>query len=126
MENINPLDFKLQNRDNLTGQDRVNFDNAIKYIEQNIDSKKILENVINKKVKIEIIHDGDDRYVPSNNTIYWDPRSGVEIKDAGGKVIGVQSAAIGLLHEAKHSVDAELLKVQEMRPRLEQLQQKHH
>lgn len=50
---------------------------------------------------------GEDRWVPEEHTVYWNPDSALQVVDSSGHVVGVQSPAIGLVHESAHAVDPE-------------------
>lgn len=47
---------------------------------------------------------GIDFYDPATHAIYYNPYSGLQV-EAGGKVIGIQSAMVGFYHEAIHAID---------------------
>ncbi len=47
---------------------------------------------------LKIVHDGNDRFDPTLNTVFWDPRSA--LRTTGG---GTQSPALGLGHELDHA-----------------------
>jgi len=53
-----------------------------------------------KELKVDKINDGNDRYNPHDNKIYWDPNSAMVNAD-GSK----QTAANGLLHEQGHATE---------------------
>jgi len=61
--------------------------------------------MINNNIQIAIIHDGEDGYSVQNNVIYWDPSSGLVVDNSSGTPVGVQSSAIGLIHEGGHATD---------------------
>lgn len=53
---------------------------------------------------------GTDLFDPGTHMVIWNPYSALEVKDyASGAIIGVQSAALGLLHEIVHGIDPALL-----------------
>jgi hypothetical protein len=99
---------------NATAQDKADLKAALEYLQakdskgvsKSPDAVKLLEGLRDKGTTINFIHDGNDSYSPSTNTINWDPRSGLAIQDNKGNLTGgTQSAAIGLIHEADHAVN---------------------
>ena len=58
---------------------------------------------------INIIHDGNNRYLPGSNTLNWDPNAANIVYSVDSNrvltAIGVQSAALGFIHEAAHATD---------------------
>jgi hypothetical protein len=104
-------DLKLTNA---TEQDKADLKAALEYLQAK-DSKgaalsptavKLLEGIRDKGTTINFIHDGNDAYFDSTNTIDWDPKSGLAIQDNKGNLTGAtQSAALGLIHEADHAVN---------------------
>jgi hypothetical protein len=104
-------DLKLTNA---TEQDKVDLKAALEYLQAK-DAKgnyksptavKLLEGLRDKGTTINFIHDGNDAFDNSTNTIDWDPRSGLELVDNKGNLTGgTQSAALGLIHEADHAVN---------------------
>ena len=60
-----------------------------------------LEHNATRSFTLDIIHDGNDRFDPNSDTIYWDPTSALKTTDGGH-----QSPALGLGHEIDHAVEA--------------------
>jgi hypothetical protein len=53
---------------------------------------------------------GNDLFDFGTNMVIWNPYSALEVIDRGtGAILGVQSAALGLLHEIVHGLDPALL-----------------
>ncbi|WP_410210317.1 hypothetical protein [Aquirhabdus sp.] len=103
---ITASDFTVKNA---TATDIANLNTSLAYLETSATASSIITGLKSKSVKISIIHDGNDRYSSSTNTIYWDPNSALTVQDnATGKAVGVQSAALGLIHEGAHATDANL------------------
>jgi len=63
-------------------------------------------------VTINIINDGQDRYDHGTKTIFWDPNSALAVKDPYDAIpsTGIQSPALGLLHEAAHATDPNFIR----------------
>ncbi|MHB8462107.1 MAG: hypothetical protein ACYDA1_05640 [Vulcanimicrobiaceae bacterium] len=59
-----------------------------------------LEHAPKRSYSVKIIHDGNDRFDPNSDTIYWDPTSALKTSDGGH-----QSPALGLGHEVDHAVE---------------------
>ena len=70
------------------------------YLGKSPEAINSLNDLVNgkKDLMVEKIGDGNDRFSPSKNTIYWDPNSAMVNTD-GSK----QTAANGLLHEQGHA-----------------------
>ena len=80
-------------------QDIADLNAALKYLSKSPTAQALLDK-LPAGSKLEIVHDGGDQYDPNNQTISWDPRSGLAV--SSGK--GTQSAAMGLIHEVDHQV----------------------
>ncbi|MBA2935379.1 hypothetical protein HZF05_14930 [Sphingomonas sp. CGMCC 1.13654] len=90
-----------------TKQDKTDLNTALKYLQQTDSSGKAVSPTATKliaKMKegatIHIIHDGNDSYDPSTGVLNWDPKSGLKVTSGQG----IQSAALGLVHEMDHEV----------------------
>jgi hypothetical protein len=94
-------DFRLENA---TDSDKADLDAALNYLSQSPEGAEMIREAIENGVGINFIHDGNDKFDSDNNTINWDPRSGLEAT-MNGQVSGVQSAALGLAHEMAHAND---------------------
>ncbi|HEX7650442.1 MAG TPA: M91 family zinc metallopeptidase, partial [Noviherbaspirillum sp.] len=106
--NYTAADFTVQNA---TAEDTAQLNHALEYLQQSPDAQEILKGMHDKGVKISIIHDGNDHYTDGNKTIYWDPKSALTVQpNAGGKSTGMQSPALGLIHEGAHATDPDLVK----------------
>jgi hypothetical protein len=89
---------------NATAEDLDKLDQALDYLEGSDANPS--QAVADANVTIEIIHDGNDRFDPNSNTVYWDPDSALGVIDSStGMVEGVQSSALGLGHEFFHAED---------------------
>jgi hypothetical protein len=100
-------DFKVTGG---TKQDKADLDTALKYLQQTNASGKAVSPTATKliaKMKegatIHIIHDGNDSYNPNTGVLNWDPKSGLEVTSKQG----IQSAALGLVHEMDHEVNGQ-------------------
>lgn len=64
-----------------------------------------------RDVRIEINNVGRQEYAIENGEriIRWDPAYGLELQDQDGNFIGVNSAALVLLHEINHAIDPNFL-----------------
>jgi len=98
-------DFKVTGG---TKQDKADLDTALKYLQQTDASGKAVSPTATKliaKMKegatIHIIHDGNDSYNPGTGVLNWDPKSGLQVTSGQG----IQSAALGLVHEMDHEVN---------------------
>jgi len=108
MPQYTAADFTVQNA---TAADTAQLNRALEYLQQSPDAQEILKGMHDKGVKINIIHDGNDRYNGTQNTIYWDPKSALTVKpNAGAQSTGTQSPALGLIHEGAHATDPQFIK----------------
>ncbi len=82
--NGNPADYN-------TATSYLNQDPGMAQIMQDLNQSSTVYNIL-------YINDGNDRYDPSTNTIYWDPGSAL-LTTCGGK----QTPALGLGHEMAHA-----------------------
>ena len=106
--NYTASDFTVQNA---TPEDTKQLNHALAYLQQSPDAQEILKGMHEKGVKISIIHDGNDRFNSTQNTIYWDPNSALTVRPNGpGQSTGTQSPALGLIHEGAHATDPDLAK----------------
>lgn len=53
--------------------------------------------------KVEINYSGSNLFTPVGQTLLWDPTTAMQVRNAQG-VIGVQSPAMGLIHELAHAL----------------------
>jgi len=95
---------------NATESDRRAYAEAKRYLSRDDEAKNILAEIDKQKVTVNIVHDGKDLYHPGTRTVDWDPHSALAVQDEFGHVLGVQSAALGLLHEGAHATDHDLAK----------------
>lgn len=97
---------------NANAQDISNLNAALAYLSNSSDAVTVLQGMIANGTQINIIHNGDDGFVPATSTspgvINWDPDSGSIVVNANGQMIGTQSAALGLIHEGGHATDPNL------------------
>lgn len=98
-------DFKITGG---TKQDKADLNTALQYLQQTDSSGKAVSPTATKliaKMKegatIHIIHDGNDSYDPNTGVLNWDPKSGLKVTSGQG----IQSAALGLVHEMDHEVN---------------------
>jgi hypothetical protein len=75
------------------------FEDAQRYLTKNPEAIALLHKIETApgQITMRFINDGNDRFVPSSNTIYWDPKSALLNKNGS-----VQTPALGLLHEEDH------------------------
>jgi RHS repeat-associated protein len=73
---------------------------AVAYLQGDSGMASTIEDLQNSSTvyTINFINDGNDRFDPSTDTVYWDPYSGC-VSTSGG----TQSAALGLGHEMDHA-----------------------
>jgi hypothetical protein len=116
MAALTSYSFDVQNAND---SDRAALDQALLQLARSPEGEALMQGAADNSVKISIIHDGADKYVGGDvNTIYWDPKAGTtvitnptDVDDLSifyaGKslTVGVQSAALGLVHEAAHAAD---------------------
>ncbi len=97
----------------LLPQDIEALDLALKYLEGSQTAVTILNALVNMvknpeypstPFTIQIIHTGKDIYDTFTNTLRWDPDA-ANIIYSGDSAIGVDSAALGFIHEAAHATD---------------------
>lgn len=99
---LDAADFKVRGA---SARDMADLDRSLAYLSQSPAAASVLQDMAAKGTTIQIVHDGQDKYSPQNNTVYWDPDAAHSVQGAKGKPPGVQSAAMGLLHEAAHATD---------------------
>jgi hypothetical protein len=85
---------------------------ALTYLNESPAGAAIIQQAAENNITIRINHNNDDSYEKENNIINWDPTSALTVNaltTTAGNVdtttVGVQSAALGLLHEAAHATD---------------------
>ena len=123
---------------NATDSDKADLDRALSYLDKDTTgtASALMQQIASKGVTINIVHDGDDRYIEATKTINWDPKSpstvitnpngGSTYIDGVSLTVGVQSAALGLAHEAAHATDPNPLSVQNTRdPNYDTLAEKY-
>ncbi|CAJ0808467.1 hypothetical protein LMG19083_04711 [Ralstonia psammae] len=99
-----------------TAGDIANLNAALAYLQQSPVAAAILQQMAQNGTTININARDQDTYNPPvgaprynpnfpPNSINWDPNSGQIVSDANGTILGVQSAALSLLHEAAHATD---------------------
>ena len=96
---------------NATPKDIDELNLALSYLDKSSTASSMLDQAKSNGVSINIIHDGGDLYRLSTNTINWDPNSGLLVKVPETDIqttAGVQSAALGLIHEVAHALDPNL------------------
>jgi len=86
-------DFKL---DGATAADKKDLATSVKYLEKTTLGAEVIHRAEKEHVTIHIIHDGNDRAL--GKEIWWDPKSAL-VTTKGG----IQSAALGLVHELAHT-----------------------
>jgi hypothetical protein len=99
-------DFNLS--PNATSSDIAALNQALAYLANSTTAEAKMEQAVADGVTINFIHDGNDQYRDGVNTIDWDPNSALAVVDTTQPnlgTIGVQSAALGLAHEAAHAND---------------------
>lgn len=96
--------------ENDTPEDRQALKEALDYVSSDPTAKKIIDGMERKGVTVSIVHNGKDEYHADNDTIYWDPKAGLDVLDNQGNVVGVRSAAVSLMHEGAHATDPQFLK----------------
>gem|GEM_PF-3348641 len=93
---------------NATAADINALNLALSYLDRSPKGNAVMQQVADKNVTINIVHDGSDSYRSSTNTINWDPNSALTVLTSGVGSVGVQSAALGLAHEGAHAIDPNL------------------
>jgi small nuclear ribonucleoprotein (snRNP)-like protein len=93
---------------NATDADRNNLDLALSYLDRSPDGNSIIQQIVDRNVTINIVHNRSNEYDPETNTISWDPNSGMTVKSSGIGSVGVRSSALILIHEAGHAIDPNL------------------
>ena len=95
---------------NADASDREKLDKALDYIQTAMPEygAPAVEAFARSNVRIEINHDGHNNFDYETGVIKWDPTVGLEIRDAEGNFIGVNSAASVLLHEINHALDPDI------------------
>lgn len=98
---------------NATAEDKAALDLALAYLSNSPTGLAVLQQMMEKGTTINIIHDGNDGYF--QGVIDWDPHSALAVRAniSDASPVGVQSAALGLLHEAGHAIDSRPAGVQD-------------
>ena len=99
---IGANDFKVRGA---SARDMADLDRSLAYLSQSPVGAAVLQGMAAKGTTIQIVHNGEDKYTPQTNTIEWDPDAAHIVQGADGQPPGLQSAAMGLLHEAAHATD---------------------
>lgn len=84
-----------------TASDVDALNHAITYLRNGTTDFSIIDNGV--FVNLKFVHDTINSWDPSDNTIYWDPSAGKQVKTETGE-FGVQSSALMLYHELIHAV----------------------
>ena len=81
---------------------KADVDTALSYLSGDSVERTLIDKLEHgsRTYRLAVIHDGNDRFDPSNDTIYWDPRSALRTTSGG-----TQSPALGLGHEIDHAVE---------------------
>jgi hypothetical protein len=93
---------------NAIDADREKLDLALSYLDRSPDGNSIIQQIVDRNVIINIVHDRKNEYDPETNTISWDPNSGMTVKSSGIGSVGVRSPALIFIHEAAHAIDPNL------------------
>lgn len=108
----NPLKFVdtdghvLQLAQNASRGERKNYSKAIAYVSRDAGLAGIIGGLQGSATTytVEIIHNGNDRFDPNTNTVYWDPKSSLAVENQAGNLTGdTQTPALGLAHELDHA-----------------------
>jgi hypothetical protein len=104
------------NSTNATPDDIAKLNLALSYLAKSETGAALMQQAADQGVTISINHVGDDSY--DAGVISWDPKSPTVVisNPSGGSTfvpgeslaVGVQSAALGLVHEAAHATDPDL------------------
>lgn len=106
---------------NATSSDIARLDKALTYLQQSQEATAMLEMAAQAGVKLGINSWGTDHYGPDvtpgsdqydyngSGRVLWNPDSALEVRAADHSIVGVQSAAVGLMHEIFHSLDPGLV-----------------
>jgi hypothetical protein len=114
---ITSKDFNVHNADAATV---AKLDMALAYLQQSPTGTAIVREAVAAGVNLGIneyhtdyygdtADPGQDKFDAGTNMVIWNPDSALQIKDMGGTILGVQSAALGLGHELTHSIDPAVL-----------------
>ena len=78
----------------------LDYFNALKYLMRDPGMAAIIRRLQDSDTIYEVyfIHDGNDAYLSSTHSVFWDPKSSFLTKEGG-----CQSAALGLGHELAHA-----------------------
>ena len=77
-------------------------DTAFSYLSADSVERSLIDKLEHgsRTYRLAVIHDGNDRFDPSSDTIYWDPHSALRTTSGG-----TQTPALGLGHEIDHAVE---------------------
>jgi len=97
---IDPTGFKIELSSGATKEEREQYERAITYLKQSAAFTTLWQKLEDATEIFTIMFVCDDNmyYNPSTREIYWDPFSGLVMKDG----TSIQSAALGLAHEMGH------------------------
>ena len=99
---ISAADFHITNS---TVQDIENLNLALFYLQGSSVATDILKNMVRLGVTISITDHINDSFDLGVNIIYWNPKSSLVILDSTGRAVGVDSAAIALIHQGAQATD---------------------
>jgi hypothetical protein len=74
---------------------------AMNYLISHVSMGDVLNAMNTQSIKIDFNYTGNDQFDSAINTVHWDPTSALSVIQSNGQ-LGVQSAALGLLHELYH------------------------
>src|SRR6266571_9121542 len=89
---------------NATPTNITDFNQAISYLQQSTTGAAIIAQAAASNIAISFNRVGRDEFNTVTG-IAWDSHAALTANDGHGNVLGVQSPALGLVHELVHSID---------------------
>jgi RHS repeat-associated protein len=87
-----------------TNAEQADYNKAVRYLRKSAEGRRIIDTLEKSSTTYTILFNNihDDRFIPTTNTIRWDPHSALTCTGTGSS--GSQSPAMGLLHEMDHAI----------------------
>ena len=102
MAALQPLSSVHYGKLSVPASAKSDVDAAFAYLSADSVERSLIDRVErgSRTYRLAIVHDGNDRFDPNSDTIYWDPHSALRTTSGG-----TQSPALGLGHEIDHAVE---------------------
>ena len=103
MAALQPLSSVHYGKLSVPASAKSDVDAAFSYLSGDSVERSLIDRVErgSRTYRLAIVHDGNDRFDPNSDTIYWDPHSALRTTSGG-----TQSPALGLAHELDHAAES--------------------